>query len=132
MAYGLVAAYRLQQYLRVQSGPQRRSSPFSTNDRVAAADRAVRNEFPDAPCQIARGFHQAFLRRRPMGLGRPRVVMTRLRVKVPTRNIVPLSVGEAARFWSSFPTPRAFAIAGLMLLHGLRSADVLALNQHDA
>src|SRR3989475_12752779 len=132
MAYGLVAAYRLQQYLRVQSGPQRRSSPFSTNDRVAAADRAVRNEFPDAPCQIARGFHQAFLRRRPMGLGRPRVAMSRLRVKVPKRNIVPLSVDEVSRFWSSFRTSRDLAIVGLMLLQGLRSAEVLALNRDDA
>jgi len=86
---------------------------------------------PDAPCQIARGFHQAFLRRMPMGLGRSRVVMSRLRVKVPKRNIVPLSVDEVARFWSSFRTSRDFAIVGLMLLNGLRSAEVLALNRDD-
>src|SRR6266436_3633624 len=54
------------------------SSP--ANDRVAVADRAIRDEFPDAPCQIARGFHQAFLQRKPMGLGRPRLAMSRLRV----------------------------------------------------
>src|SRR5258708_3633005 len=80
------------------------------NDGVAVGERAMRNEFPDAPCQIARGFHQAFLRRRPMGLGRPRVAMSRLRVKVPKRNIVPLSVDEVARFWSSFRTSRDLAI----------------------
>src|SRR5204862_2509502 len=102
------------------------------NDRVAVAERAIRNEFPDAPCQIARCFHQAFLRRRPMGLGRPRVAMSRLRVKVPKRNIVPLSVDEVARFWSSFRTSRDLAIVGLMLLQGLRSAEVLALNRDDA
>ena len=105
---------------------------FAINDRVAVAERAIRNEFPDAPCQIARGFHQAFLRRRPMGLGRPRVAMSRLRVKVPKRNIVPLSVDEVARFWSSFRTSRDLAIVGLMLLQGLRSAEVLALNRDDA
>src|SRR5713226_3196741 len=118
-------------YVRFQSSRQPRPSPSTINDRVAVADRALRNEFPDAPCQMARGFHQAFLRRRPMGLSRPRVVMSRLRVKVPQHNIVPLSVDEVARFWSSFRTSRDFAIVGLMLLHGLRSAEVLALNRDD-
>jgi integrase len=118
-------------YVRFQSSQQPRPSASTINDRVAVADRALRNEFPDAPCQIARGFHQAFLRRMPMGLGRPRVLMSRLRVKVPKRNIVPLSVDEVARFWSSFRTSRDFAIVGLMLLHGLRSAEVLALNRED-
>src|SRR6266850_6382295 len=115
-------------YVRFQSGQQPRPSPSIINDRVAVADRAIRNEFPDAPCQIARGFHQAFLQRKPMGLGRPRLAMSRLRVKVPKRNIVPLSVNEVSRFWASFRTARDLAIVGLMLLQGLRSAEVLALN----
>ena len=66
-----------------------------------------------------------------MGLGRPRIAMSRLRVKVPKRNIVPLSVNEVARFWSSFRNARDLAIVGLMLLQGLRSAEVLALNRDD-
>ena len=111
--------------------PTTELSGSTINQRVAVADRALRNEFPDAPCQIARGFHQAFLRRRPMGLGRPRLAMSRLRVKTPKRNIVPLSVDEVARFWSSFRTSRDLAIVGLMLLQGLRSAEVLALNRDD-
>jgi len=119
-------------YVRFQSSQQPRPSPSTINDRVAVADRAIRNEFPDAPCQIARGFHQAFLQRKPMGLGRPWAAMSRLRVKVPKRNIVPLSVEEVARFWSSFRTSRDLAIVGLMLLQGLRSAEVLALNRDDA
>jgi integrase len=122
----------LLEYVRFQSSQQPRPSPSTINDRVVVAERAIRNEFPDAPCQIARGFHQAFLRRRPMGLGRPRVAMSRLRVKVPKRNIVPLSVDEVARFWSSFRTSRDLALVGLMLLQGLRSAEVLALNRDDA
>lgn len=36
-----------------------------------------------------------------------------------------------ARFWSSFRTTRDLAIVGLMLLQGLRSAEVLALNPDD-
>jgi len=118
-------------YVRFQSSLQPPPSASTINDRVAVADRAIRNQFPEAPGQIARGFHQAFLRRRPMGLGRPRVEMSRLRVKEPKLHIVPLSVDEVARFWSSFRTARDLAIVGLMLLHGLRSAEVLALNPED-
>jgi integrase len=122
----------LLEYVRFQSSQQPRPSPSTINDRVAVAERAIRNEFPEAPCQIAHGFHQAFLRRKPLGLGRPRMAMSRLRVKVPKRNMVPLSVNEVARFWSSFRTTRDLAIVGLMLLQGLRSAEVLALNRDDA
>jgi len=95
------------------------------------ADRALRNEYPNAPCQIARGFHQSYLHRRPMGLAKPRWAVTRLRVKEPKRSIVPLSIDEVARFWSSFRTTRDLAIVGLMLLQGLRSAEVLGLNPDD-
>src|SRR5713226_2778191 len=118
-------------YVRFQSSQSPRPSPSIINDRVAVVDRAIRNEFPDAPCQIARGFHHVFLQRKPMGLGRPRLAMSRLRVKVPKRNIVPLSVNEVARFWSSFRSARDLAIVGLMLMHGLRSAEVMALNRDD-
>ena len=118
-------------YVKFQSGQQPPPSSSTINDRVAVADRALRNDFPEAPCQMARGFHQAFLQRRPMGLGRPRVAISRLRVRVPKRTIVPLSVNEVARFWSSFRTARDLAIVGLMLLQGLRSAEVLALNEDD-
>ena len=52
-------------------------------------------------------------------------------MRTPKRNIVPLSVDEVARFWSSFRTSRDLAIVGLMLLQGLRSKEVLALNQED-
>lgn len=118
-------------YVRFQSGQLPRPSAATINHRTAVVDRALRNDFPDAPCQIARGFHQAFLRRRPMGLGRPGMAMSRLRVKADKRNIVPLSVDEVARFWSSFRASRDLAIVGLMLLQGLRSAEVLALNRDD-
>ena len=80
---------------------------------------------------MAHGFHQPFLHRRPLGLGRPRFELSRLRVKVPRHTIVPLSVEEVARFWASFRTARDLAIVGLMLMHGLRSAEVMALNCED-
>ena len=118
-------------YLRFQSGLEPPVAASTINTRIAHADRAIRNEFPDAPCQIARGFHQSFLRRKPMGLDRPRIAISRLRVRVPRLNIVPLSVDEVARFWRSFHNARDLAIVGLMLMHGLRAAEVLALNPED-
>ena len=126
-----LAESTLLDYVRFQSALEPRPSGSTINTRIATADRALRNEFPDAPCQVARGFHQSYLQRRPMGLGRPRLMMSRLRVKVPKRCIVPLSVDEVARFWASFRTARDLAIVGLMLLQGLRSAEVLDLNRDD-
>jgi integrase/recombinase XerD len=126
-----LTASTLLDYVRFQSSRQPASSATTINDRVATADRAIRSEFPDAPCQVAHGFHQPFLHRRPMGLGRPRFQISRLRVKEPRLNIVPLSVDEVARFWSSFRTARDLAIVGLMLMQGLRSAEVMALNRDD-
>jgi integrase/recombinase XerD len=128
---GDLTASTLLDYVKFQSSQQPPPSGATVNNRVAVADRALRNEFPDAPCQVARGFHQPFLQRRPLGLGRPRVAMSRLRVRVPKRQIVPLSVDEVARFWSSFRTARDLALVGLMLLQGLRSAEVLGLNEDD-
>ena len=118
-------------FVRFQSNRQPPPSSSTINDRVACADRAIRNEFPNAPCQVAYGFHQVYLHRRPLGLGRPRFDLSRLRVKEPRLTIVPLSVDEVARFWSSFRTARDLAIIGLMLLHGLRSAEILTLNRDD-
>ena len=124
IAEGDLTESTLLDYVRFQSGQQPKPAASTINHRVAVADRALRNEFPNAPCQVARGFHQAYLRRKPMGLGRPRLAISRLRVKTPKRNIVPLSVDEVARFWSSFRTSRDLAIVGLMLLQGLRSMEV--------
>ncbi len=118
-------------YLKFQCSHQPPFSSSTINDRVAVAERALRNEFPGAPEPRARGFQQAFLRRGPLGVGRSRLAISRLRVRVPKRNLVPLSVEEVARFWSSFRTARDLAIVGLMLLQGLRSAEVLALNEED-
>jgi integrase/recombinase XerD len=54
-----------------------------------------------------------------------------LRLKVPPRVIEPLSVEQVHRFWSSFDTARDIAVVGLMLLNGLRSCEVLALELED-
>jgi integrase/recombinase XerC len=121
----------LKDYLRYQSSRRPELAATTINDRVAVADCAIRCKFPNAPCQVAHGYQQAYLYRRPMGLGRPRVGLSRPRVREPKRNIVPLSVDEVARFWESFRNARDLAIVGMMLMHGLRSAEVRALNPED-
>ena len=91
----------------------------------------MRREFPEAARLFAPGFQNWYWRQSRLGYGRPRPALTQLRVKTPKRVVVPLSVEEVARFWSSFHTSRDLAIVGLMLLHGLRSCEVLALNRED-
>lgn len=118
-------------YVRFQSGQQPAPAGSSINQRVAVADRALRCLFPQAPEQIAPPLQIRYWRRAPMGLGRPAPARSRIRVKEERRTIVPLSVEEVARFWASFRTSRDLAIVGLMLLHGLRSREVLALNRDD-
>jgi integrase len=95
----------LADYVRVQSGQQPRPAAASINRRIVVAERALRNEFPDAPYQFAPGFHQIYRQWHPMGIGRPRSALSRLRVRTPKRNIVPLSIDEVARFWASFEPP---------------------------
>lgn len=118
-------------YLKFQCNHQPPIASSTINFRIGVADRALRNEFPDAPSPMAQGFQQAYLRRGPLGLGRRRLATSRLRVRVPKRQLVPLSVDEVARFWSSFRTARDLALVGVMLLQGLRSAEVLGLNEDD-
>ena len=66
-----------------------------------------------------------------MGIGRADPTLSRLRVKEPKRLVMPLSVDEVGRFWSSFRTSRDLAIVGLMLLQGLRLQEVITLNCED-
>ena len=87
--------------------------------------------FPIAPVPSFPAFTISIGGALPLGFGRPRPALSRMRVKEPKRVIVPLSVDEVARFWSSFRTSRDLAIVGLMLLQGLRSREVIALNRED-
>src|SRR3984893_5563869 len=118
-------------YIRFQVNQNPPPAAASINRRVGTAERAMRREFPEAAPLFAPGFQNWYWRRSQLGYGRPRPALTQLRVKTPKRVVVPLSVEEVACFWSSFQTSRDLAIVGLMLLHGLRSCEVLALNRED-
>src|SRR5665213_440939 len=118
----------LLEYVRFQAGQLPRPAAATVNRRIVVADRALKSEFPNVPAQVAPGFHQLYWKRSPMRVARPRQALSRLRVKTPKRTMAPLSVDEVARFWSSFRTSRDLAIVGLMLLQGLRSQEVLNLD----
>jgi len=125
---GALDATVLLDYLRFQAGHHPPPAAATINRRVGVVERALRNEFPDTAGSFTPGFHHFYWRRSPLGYGRPRPALSRLRVKEPKRIVIPLSVDEVARFWSSFRTSRDLAIVGLMLLQGLRSKEVIALN----
>ena len=77
-------------------------------------------------------FQRLYTKRSPLGYGRPRrAVASGLRLRQPRRVIVPLTAEEVSKFWCSFRTFRDLALVGLMLLDGLRSCEVLALQLED-
>ena len=118
-------------YIRFQVDQSPPPAAASVNRRVGTAERALRCEFPEAARLSSQGFQDWYRRQSRLGYGRLRPALTQLRVKTPKRIMVPLTVEEVARFWSSFRTSRDLAIVGLMLLHGLRSCEVLALDRED-
>jgi integrase len=119
------------EYIRFQVSQSPPPAAASINRRVGTAERALRCQYPETAPLGAPGFQSWYWRSSRLGYGRPRPALTQLRVKTPKRVVVPLSVEQVAQFWKSFRTSRDLAIVGLMLLHGLRSCEVLALNRED-
>jgi site-specific recombinase XerD len=119
-------------YVRHQLEKQPKSSPQTVNHRLGAVRCCYRfhsgQEIPAGQVH----FQSRYTRRSPLGYGRPRTTVARgLRLKQDRRVIVPLSAKEVAKFWQSFRTFRDLALVGLMLLDGLRSCEVLALELED-
>ena len=119
-------------YVRAQREELPKRSPETINSRSAMLRRLFRFHFqvemPHGPYRLQRfwwtppgGRHR---RGRSAGAAD-------LRVRVPPRVIEPLSVEQVHRFWSSFRTARDMALVGLLLLNGLRSCEVLALELED-
>jgi site-specific recombinase XerD len=128
---GALSATSLLDYVRFQAGQHPQPAAATINHRVGVVERALHSEFPDVGSAFVPGFHHFYWRRSPLGFSRPRPALSRLRVNEPKRIVIPLSVDEVSRFWSSFRTSRDLAIVGLMLLQGLRSKEVLTLNCED-
>src|SRR5258708_399958 len=119
-------------YVRAQLEEQPKPSPENVNMRSSMLRRVFRfffyDDLPHSPFLVQRHYW----RRSPLGYGRACAASTAdLKLKVPQRVIVPLSVEQVERFWSSFRTGRDLAIVALMLLNGLRSREVLGLKLAD-
>jgi site-specific recombinase XerD len=119
-------------YVRHQLDQQPKPTPQTMNHRLTVVHCLYRfhygSEIGASHCHLQR----AYTKRSPLGYGRPcRALALGLRLKQPRRVIVPLCADEVARFWRSFRTFRDLAVTGLMLLDGLRSCEVLALQLED-
>ncbi len=105
-------------------------SPETINSRSAMLRRLFRFHFqvemPHGPYRLQRVWWMP-----PGGRRRRASSAADLHLKVPPRVIEPLSVEQVQRFWSSFRTARDIAVVGLLLLNGLRSCEVLALELED-
>jgi len=125
--------------LSLASGRAAGFAPATINRRLAAISglfsfRSMRD--PAVPSPVPRG---PAARRAATGeragllahLDKPRP-RSKLRVREPRRLPRGLDRAETAALLSSFRTDRDRAIAGLMLLSGLRSAEVLGLRVADA
>jgi site-specific recombinase XerD len=130
---GQLTESTLVDYVRSQVNQLPKLSPEHINSRSSMLRRLFRfyfhQDMPHAPYLIQRQWY----RRSPLGYGRGRVpaASADLKMKVPQRVIQPLTREQVQRFWGSFRTARDLAIVGLMLLHGLRSREVLALRLED-
>ena len=122
----------LQDYVRHQLDQQPPPAPPTVNHRLGVVRLLYRfHHGGDAPPGRSH-LQRRYTNRASLGYGRPRrAVATGLKLKQPRRVIIPLSADQVARFWGSFRTFRDLALVGLMLLDGLRSCEVLALQLED-
>lgn len=122
----------LLEYVRYQLDQQPKPTPQTVNHRLCVLHCLYRFH---SGCEVPLGrshFQRIYTTRPLFRYGRPRrAVASGLRLKQPRRVIVPLSAEDVAKFWASFRTFRDLALVGLMLLDGLRSCEVLALQIED-
>lgn len=119
-------------YVRHQLEQDRKPRSQTVNHRLGTVRCCYRfhtgQEIPTGQVH----FQRSYTKRSPLGYGRPhRVIARGFRLQQERRVIVPLSSEEVAKFWQSFRTYRDLALVGLMLLDGLRSCEVLALELED-
>jgi integrase/recombinase XerD len=119
-------------YVRHQLNQQPQPTPPTVNHRLTVIRCLYRFHYGrEVPAGQAH-FQRLYTTRCPVGYGRPhRAVAFGLRLKQPRRVIQPLSAEQVAQFWESFRTFPDLAVVGLMLLDGLRSCEILALQLED-
>jgi integrase/recombinase XerD len=119
-------------YVRHQLDQEPRPMPATVNHRLGVVRCLYRFHYGSEIPAGQSHFQRIYTKRSPLGYGRPRrAVALGLRLRQPRRVVVPLSAEKVAKFWHSFRTFRDLALVGLMLLDGLRSCEVLALQLED-
>ena len=119
-------------YVRHQLDQEPKPTPQTVNHRLCVVHCLYRFHYGREVPAGQSHFQRTYMKRPPIGYGRARrAVAWGLRLKQPRRVIVPLTAEEVAKFWASFRTFRDLAMVGLMLLDGLRSCEVLALQLQD-
>jgi site-specific recombinase XerD len=121
----------LEDYVAFQLDREPPPSPSTVNHRLGVVQCVYRFHFQrEIPGQSR--FQRIHATRSPLGYGRRRRrVSPGLRLQEPRRVVAPLSAEQADHFWNGFHTFRDLALVGLMLLDGLRSCEVLALQLAD-
>ena len=122
---------RLLDYVRDQLQHPPQPTPQTINHRLDVLRCLYRFHYEkEIPGKTS--FRRKYTTRSPLGYGRPQQkIATTLRLRQPRRVIVPLSAEQVAHFWKGFRSFRDLAIVALMLLDGLRSCEVLALQLED-
>jgi integrase/recombinase XerD len=119
-------------YVRQQLEQDPKPTPQTVNHRLGTMRCCYRFHTGQEIPAGKEHFQRRYTKRCSLGYGRPRrAIALGLRLKQERRVIVPLSAEEVAKFWQSFRTYRDLALVGLMLLDGLRSCEVLALELED-
>ena len=115
-------------YVRYQLNQQARPTSQTVNHRLTVIRCLYRfHHGQEIPAGHSH-FQRTHTTRCPLGYGRPnRSIAFGLRLRQPRRLIQPLSAEQVAQFWASFRTFRDLAVVGLMLLDGLRSCEILAI-----
>lgn len=119
-------------YVRHQLDQEPKPTPQTVNHRLTVIRCLYRFHHGREISAGHSHFQRPYTTRCPVGYGRPhRAMAFGLRLKQPRRIVQPLSAEQVAKFWESFRTFRDLAIVGLMLLDGLRSCEILALQLED-
>jgi site-specific recombinase XerD len=119
-------------YVRSQLDQQPQPAPVTVNRRLTVVRCLYRFHYGREISPGQMHFQRVYTRRSPLGYGPPRrAVACGLRLRQPHRIVTPLSPDQVYKFWGSFHTFRDLSLVGLMLLNGLRSCEVLALQLAD-
>ncbi len=126
-----LTASNLFDYLRYQLDQQPQPAPSTVNHRLGVVRRLFRLHF-DQPIPGESCCQRPYTTQSSLGFGRrQRMVAQGPRLAQPRRVILPLSKQQVDLFWDNFRAYRDLAIVGLMLLDGMRSCEVLALQLAD-